>query len=296
MTKGKNMRKVLSIVVLLLVYSIAISVNPAETGKEPQSSYLQAVDSLKDLDLRLAYKRLAIIIRDFPRSEEARKASLLKAVISASEFSSFDILASKYSEAIQKAKSNDVKKEIIKLYNKISQDKMDSGKNLINDVQILLKDTNKSISLQIKKEYDSLDFANKAFLPVKELEEGRIPSSDEIKNIEDFQKDVSYRYVLGKVLGEGDLISPKTIQKEVDWAETMFLMGNTLVHWGEINKVGWLDPATNKITRSFLQAEKSFLTAKQCFEKAKNLSKDRQFKTKADGRIQEINEVLKEFN
>jgi len=289
------MRKVFFIFVLLSVYFTAVSASPIETAKEPRSSYLKAADSLKDLNTQLAYKRLEIIIRDFPKSEEAKKAVLLRAVISATEFSSSDMLAAKYSEAIQKAKSNDVKKEIIKLYMETSKDMIDSGTNLIDDVRALLEDRNKSMTLEIKKEYDSLDFSSRAFLSIKKLEAGELPTAEEIKDIKGFYKDGASRYVLGKVLAEDDLTAKRTINKEVDWAGTMFLMGNWLIHVGGANKSGWLDPTNQKITKSLVQAEKSFLAAKQCFEKAKKLSKVGQVRTQSDERIKEINQILNEF-
>jgi len=285
------MRKILTLCLVLFVVTF---VHSAQKGS--RTSYLKAIDSLKDLNTQLAYKRLETIIRDFPGSEEARKAVLLKTVISATEFSSFDMLADKYSEALKKAGSNNIKQEIIKLYNKTSENKISSGKNLTSDAQVLLKDTNKSIFLEIKKGYDSLILVNKAFLPMKDLENGNLPDNEGIKSIEDFYKDGAFRHILGKVLAEDNLTAKKTINKEVDWASTMLLMGSWLVHAGAANKSGWLDPATNKMTKSLWQAEKSFTLAKQCFEKAKKLSRDRQVKAQADERIKEIEKILKEFN
>lgn len=291
------MRKTLIVFTLLSVYFISAALlNGAEIEKEPQLSYSQAIDCLKDLDMAMAYKRLDAITRDFPKSEEAGKSVLFKAVISATEFSSMDMLATRYSQAVQKTKEDKGKIEISKLYMEASQKMVENGKVLVNDVQGLLEYAGgKPMSIEVKKGYNSLDFGSRAFLSVKKLEEGELPTLEEIKTIEDSQKDISYRHVLGKILGDQDLTTEKTIQGEVDWANTMMLMGNWLLHFGGISKAGWLDPATQKTTKSLVQAEKAFSTAKQCFEKARKLSKSQPVKVEAEKRIKELNQILKEF-
>ncbi len=289
------MRKFLIIFNLLLVFFLAIVSNSQGAEKEPQLSYSKAITYLENLDMNMAYKRLDIITKDFPKSEEARKAALIKAVISATEFSSLDMLSTRYSEAVQKAKTDIAKREISKMYMEASRKMVESGKALTNDVQNLLKYTDKPLNLEIRKAYDSLGLATKAFLSIKKLEEGKLPTLEEIKMIEDSQQDISYRHVLGKVLGAQDISSAKTIQGEADWSGIMILMGNWLVHCGGISKAGWIDPSTKKITKSFMQAERSFLIAKQCFEKARRFLKDPDAKAQAEARIKEIDKILKEF-
>jgi hypothetical protein len=290
-----KMQKFLIVFNLSLVLFLAIVFNSQGAEKEPQLSYSKAITYLENLDMNMAYKRLDIITKDFPKSEEARKAAIVKAVISATEFSSLDMLCTRYSEAVQKAKTDIVKKEISKMYMETSVKMVESGKALTNDVQNLLKYTDKPLNLEIKKAYDSLGLATKAFLSIKKLEEGELPSVEEIKMMEDFQNDISYRYVLGKILTDEDLIASRTIEGDVDWANAVMLMGNWLVNAGGINKAGWIDPSTKKITKSLVQAEKSFLTAKQCFEKARRLLKEPDAKAQAEARIKEIDKILKEL-
>lgn len=290
-----KMRRFLIIFNLLIVFFITIVSNSQGAEKEPQLSYLKAITYLENLDMNMAYKRLDIITKDFPKSEEARKSAFMKAVISTTEFSGLDMLCTRYSEAVQKAKTDIVKREISRMYIETSQKMTENGKALTNDIQNLLKYTDKPLNLEIKKGYDSLDLATKAFLSIKKLEEGELPTLEEIKMIEDCQNDISYRYVLGKILTDEDLIASRTVKGDVDLANAMMLMGNWLVRFAGISKAGWIDPSTNKITKSLVQAKRSFLTAKQCFEKARRLLKDSDVKAQAEARIKEINKILKEF-
>jgi hypothetical protein len=289
------MRKTLIIFMLLLICFIIAPANNAKTEKEPQLSYSRAVAPLENLNTAMAYKRLDIITKNFPASEEAKKAVLLKAIISATEFSSADMLATRYSEAVEKAKEESEKIEISKLYMETSQRMIESGKDLINDTQALLKYAGESMSIEIDKEYDSLNWTSRAFLPIKRLEEGGLPTVEEIRSIEDLHKDVSYRHALEKVLGKQDLIPEGTSQGEVDWSGTMLLMGNWLVRFGGVSKVGWMDPSTQKTTKSLVQAERAFSTAKKCFEKARGLAKTQSVKAQAQERIKELNKILEEL-
>lgn len=293
--KGDSMRKIITAFVLILMCFIIAPLNNAETEKEPQLSYSRAINSLENLNTAMAYKRLDVIMRDFPASEEAKKGALLKAIISATEFSSADMLTTIYSGAVEKAKENGEKIEISKLYMKTSQKMMESGKNLVNDTQALLRYADEPISIKVEKGYDSLNWSARAFLPIKELEGGNLPTIEEVRNIENLQKDAAYRYALKKVLGEQDLIPEGTIQGEVDWPGTMLFMGNWLIRFGGVSRIGWMDPSTRKTTKSLIQAEEAFNTAKKCFERARGLAKTQSVRIQAEERIKELNEILKEL-
>lgn len=286
------MRKFLIVFNILLFLFLNINLASAKQDKRLQAAAVY----LENLNTNMAYKGLDVVIKNLPqKSAEAGEAVVLKAVISATEFSSLDMLCSRYSEALQKAKTTDVKKGLSKLYMEASFKMAESGRLLTNDVEDLLEYTDKNISLEIKKSYDSLGLATKAFLAMKKLEDGELPTSEEIEMIEDCQKDISYRYVLGKLLGSNDLTASRTIKGNIDWADTLLLMGNWLVRIGTVNKSGWIDPKNQKLTKSLVQAEKSFLMAKQCFEKVRRLSKEQSIKAQAYERIKEINQILREL-
>ena len=267
----------------------------AETGKDLDASFQKALDSLSILNLEMAYKRLEVIIRDFPQTERVPEANFWRTIISLVRLSRSDIMRDKYSEGIEKVSDKKELKKLIKLYSKNSQEIVESGRILVKDVKALLKYAGKPIKVKVRKDYDSVNLSREAFLPLKNLEKGIPPGEEETERLKKFYNDASYRYILGKSVGEKDLTEKQVIEGEINWSGMMMVIGNELFRYAMVCQKGWIDPTLSRKIKSPENARDGLKTAKECFEKALKFQPSPAIKTKARERIEEIEQSLKEL-
>jgi len=267
----------------------------AETGKDLDASFQKALDSLSILNLEMAYKRLEVIIRDFPETERVPEANFWRTIISLVRLSRSDIMRDKYSEGIEKVSDKKELKKLIKLYSKNSQEIVESGRILVKDVKALLKYAGKPIKVKVRKDYDSVNLSREAFLPLKNLEKGIPPGEEETERLKKFYNDASYRYILGKSVGEKDLTEKQVIEGEINWSGMMMVIGNELFRYAMVCQKGWIDPTLSRKIKSPENARDGLKTAKECFEKALKFQPSPAIKTKARERIEEIEQSLKEL-
>ncbi|MCK4307401.1 hypothetical protein KAW50_04140 [candidate division WOR-3 bacterium] len=299
--------------VIVSVFLISFSLNSlqgAEKKENPGVPYQSAIDRFADLDLDRAYEWANIVIRDFPESEEAEKAILLKAMISTIKVQTFDILSKKCGEAMQKAVIYKDKKKNRKLYVEATQRAVEGGEVLVEDAKALFEYAGRPMAVEFKKNYDSSVLFIEAYLPYKMLENGYPPARKEMETIERHQSDMSYCFVLSCFLHssspERDEQIAKSFEKKqiikgnVNWAGCMAAMGDWLIHYAAICKVGWIHPALNTKIKDFEKAKAGYETARRCFENVIKLSSKgrshNEGRVRARARIKEIDKALSEIN
>ena len=271
------------------------------TAQESPSVYQEAVDCLGRLDLTVAYKRFEGIIRFFPETQEAKEARWWRMLISSVQFSGLEMMRDKYAQAVEKSTSNLERIKNLRQYLEISGKVVEKGGAFVDDTREAFKNAGFPIKVKSKKEYDSLLLSAAAFLPLKRLEEGHFLSWTENKSVEEFQYDASYRYMMGKVLGlsskeNQELVNKGVIEGNVNWSATFLLVGNWLLHYGEICRSGWLSSESSSKMKSLDRSEKGFQTAKSCFEKVLSLPETQSspsLKAQAEERIKDLDKILK---
>ena len=298
--------------VMVSVFLISFSINSLQGAEKKENSgvpYQSAIDCFADLDLDRAYEWANIVIRDFPESEEAKKAILLKAMVSTTKVQTFDILSKKCGEAMQKGVIYKDKKKNRKLYVEATQRAVEGGEALVKDAKALFEYAGRPMAMEFKKNYDSSALLIEAYLPYKMLENGYPPARKEMETIERHQSDMSYCFVLSCFLHnsspEREQIAKSFEKKQiikgnVNWAGCMAAMGDWLIHYAAICKVGWIDPALNTKIEDFEKAKIGYETAKRCFENVIELSSKgkphNEGRVRAKARIKEIDKALSEIN
>jgi hypothetical protein len=298
--RGLSMR---SAVTFALVLLLSGSVLAQKAG--PEVPYKGAVEYLGNLDMANAYKWADTVIRDFPDSEEARKARVLKALISTIQLQTYDMLSTKYAEGIRKAVLYEHKKRNRDLYVETTRKALDQGEALLVDMRAIFSYVGTPMSLDIPKSYDSLDVLKDGYVPHEMLLKGFPPTRDEDKRVRKHQLDMSFCYVLSRVYKGAapgsDYDVAKAYEKrqllngQVDWSGVLSVMGDWLVHYGSICKVGWIDLEKQARLRNPSQAKKGYEAAKRCFEKVIKLNEDDQYdkgKVRAEERLKEIDETI----
>jgi hypothetical protein len=299
--------------IMVSVFLISLSINSlqgAEKKGDPKVPYQSAVDHFGDLDLNRAYEWASIVIRDFPESKEAEKAVLLRAMISTIELQTFDILSRKCAEGMRKAIIYSDKKKNRKLYIEATQKAVECGEALVKDVKALFEYAGRPMAIEFKKNYDSLALLKEAYVPYKMLGNGYPPTRKEMEIIERHQSDMSYCFVLSRLLygpsPQRDEQIAKGFEKKqiikgnVNWAGCMMAMGDWLIHYAPICKVGWIHPILNTKIKDLKKAKTGYETARRCFENVMDLSPKGQSynvgRVRARKRIKEIDKALSEIN
>jgi len=271
-------------------------------GENPETFYQQAIESFNKLDLNVSYKIFEGIIKFFPETDQSKKARIWRMLISSIQFSSLDMLKDRYVSAVKNSNSDVDRYKNLKKCMEISERAVETGKVLVNDTKEAIKYVGYPVEVKMKKEYDSLKLGVEAFLPIKMLEQGRPLDWDENQKMEEFQNDSAYRYILGKILNlpsskKEELIKEGiTIEGKVDWPVMLTLIGNWLIRFGELCRVGWVSPYSQKNITSIENAKIAYETAKICFEKVISLSEGNpslDLKVNAEKRIQELNTLIK---
>ena len=288
---SKTIRTLLVLGVLLLLSANSL---PAERKKQgPRAAYQNAVDRLGDLDLDRAYKAADAVTRDFPDSGEAGEARLLKVAISTVKLQSFDMLRKKYAGAMPKAVLYNDKKKLSDAHIEATGKVVESGKVLVADVKALFEYTGRPLSVEVTKNYDNLKLLDEIYKPYKILEIGFAPTLGEKKKIEKLQHSMSLNFVLGRILAK-DVKGKQALKGDVDWVGCMTVVGDWLIQYAAVCKVGWIYPMMKKKVKDPKQARLGYETAGQCFEKVMRLagkSNDKR-KVHARRRIKEIKGVL----
>lgn len=288
---SKSIQTLLILGALLLLSADSL---PAERKKKgPEGLYRSAVDSLGDLDLDKAYRQLNAAIRDFPDSGEAEKARLLKVIISTVKLQSFDMLRRRYADGMREAMLNRDKKKLRDAHVEATDKVVKSGKILVEDMKTLFEYAGRPMSIEITKNYGDLKLLNEIYKPYKIIEVGFSPSPGEKEKIEKLQHSMSLNFVLGRLLTE-DAKGKQVLKGDVDWVGCMTVVGDWLIHYAAVCKVGWIHPGMGKRVKDLKQARSGYETARQCFEKVMNLTEKPNDKRKirARQRIKEIKGVL----
>ena len=104
---------------------------------------------------------------------------------------------------------------------------------------------------------------------------------------------MSLNFVLGRLLAK-DVKRKKVLEGDVDWVGCMTVVGDWLLHYAAVCKVGWIYPMMDKKVKDPKQARSGYETARQCFEKVISLAGKPNDKRKihARQRIKEIKEAL----
>ncbi len=288
---SKPIRALLALGVLLLLSADSLSAQRKK--KSPEATYQSVVDRLGDLDLDEAYRLADTVIRTSPNSGEVEKARLLKVVISTVKLQSFEMLRKRYADGMQKAVLYKDKKKISDGYIEATDNVVKSGKALVADVKVLFEYTDRPLSIEITKSYDDLELLNETYKPYKMLESGFPPASGEKEKIERLQHNMSLHFVLGRLLAK-DAEGKRVLKGDVDWVGCMTIVGDWLIHYAAVCKVGWIYPMMEKKVKDPKQARSGYETAQQCFEKVMSLagkSNDKR-KVHAGQRIKEIKKAL----
>ncbi len=286
-------RPIRALLVLGVLLLSADSLSAKRKKEGPEATYQRAVDRLGDLDLDMAYESADAVVRDFPDSGDAEKARLLKVVISTIKLQSFDVLRKKYADAMSEAVLYNDKKKLRDAHVEATDKVVKSGKVLVVDVKALFEYAGRPLSIEVTKNYDDLKLLNETYKPYKILEIGFAPAAGEEKKIEKLQHSMSLNFVLGRLLAE-DAEKKRMLKGDVDWVGCMTIVGDWLLHYAAVCKVGWIYPMMEKKVKDPKQARSGYETAIQCFEKVMSLAgkpNDKR-KLRAVQRIKEIKGVL----
>lgn len=294
----------------LLILIVLLSLGPCllfaqEEKKNPGIPYQGALDYFGDLDLDRAYKWADMVIRDFPKSEEAGKAKLLKVVILTIRLQAFDMLSRRYVEGMRKAVLYEYRKKNRDLYAEASKKSLEHGKILVEDIKILFPYVGRPMDIKVSKNFDSLKLLKDAYVPAEMLKKGFPPTRQERERIEKHQHDMSFCFVLSRLLYGPSPGSSEKIAKEfekrqilegkVNWAGCMTAVGDWLIHYGAVCNAGWIDLDRMARIKDVRRARKGYEMAEKCFKEVIKSLEDTPYdkgRVHAEERIKEIQETL----
>jgi hypothetical protein len=296
---------------LLVGISIPLAVSAVGAGRkktDPGAALKTAADYFGNLDLEKALRWTGIVLRDSPGTPEARRAALLKAVVSTVKLQTCEMTAKKYAEAMPKSPLRDERRRCRSLFLKATARSVLAGEALIGDVRRLLAHVGEPMTVEIDKNFDSLDLYKSAYTPYKMMvKHGRVPTTREQKTIEKHLSGMAFCVVVSSML-RGPNPRDEKIAREfekrqvvkgtVNWAGVLTAAGDWLVRYAATCHVGWIDPKLNKLVSDPKRAVEGYLAAKRCFERVRELTKGLPLDkggAHADERIEEIGKRLEDL-
>jgi hypothetical protein len=214
------------------------------------------------------------------------------------------MLSKKYAGALQKAVLKEDQEKQRQLYVESLQETVTAGRDLVEDVKVLFPLVGTGMAMEIKKNNDSLALMKDAYVPFKMLENGRRPSDEEAERIVRHQMDMSFCFVVSRLLQGAfpdddkvakDMEKRQIFRGDVDWIGCMTTAGDWILHYAPICRMGWIDRRTARTVRNTAEALAGFRTARECFQKVLDLTKDKPYdkaKVYAEDRIKEIDEMV----
>lgn len=272
----------------LISIMTGLLLNLSGFGSQVQIAYQNALDYIKKGDFEKALDWLEIVIKDFPKTQQAKKAKVLKAVILGGEIeTSLFLLTEKLHQALQTAVLRENQEKILKLFlthlKRILKRAFEFKKTLKEILALA------GTPLEIEATFPSLSEMElyRAVRADRYLEFGIAPSSLEMEALENQARILKMKSLFYEMIGisteeqlenMSELFKASSKKGKIVWDKALIRLGNlllTMTIFCDVTKERENEfPIPELKNLSWNEIEKMYLVAQDLFKKVNFLTKD----------------------